>query len=359
MWLLLPLLVQTPMTSAILNDGTRVQCLQAKVGDVRLETPWGRRIDLSTPVLSVEDLNAETMVLNILQKNDYALWVKHASELGMISVLLEAVNQEVHLDKDLQAQYKAIRLLETWGRRLDPLSERTPAKKRLDTLWKKLTSASFGEAVLLSGRLQFLIDGPSAIPTQRIGLADLRRGLRHNQVGPRWSAVSLGSWQQEEDLWWLTGEASLKDDSLHVAQRAAEALLALGSAEAEDRWGRALWRESSLKARVMAARYLSRFGKSKAVDFLIYPLAASTQKSGGHSVFFGNRVSIVQGFDVEVAQGASIARPRVSVLQDGSSLQVRVVSIKLARQLMLSLKQLTGANPGPAPQDWLRWYENR
>ena len=359
MWLLLPLLVQAPMTSAILNDGTRVQCMQAQVGDVRLETPWGRRVDLSTPVLAVEDLNNETLVLTILKENDYALWVKHASERGMISVLLEAVEQEVDTEKKIQAQYKALNLLETWGRRLDPLPERTPAKKRLDALWKKLSSASIGEAALLSGRLQFLIDGPSATPMQRIGLADLRRGLRHRQAGPRWSSVSLGSWQQEEDLWWLTGETSLKDDSFLVAQRAAEALLALGTSEAEDRWGRALWRESSMAARLMAAKHLGRFGRNKAVDFLIYPLAASIQKSGGHSVFFGNRVSVVQGFDVEVAQGASIARPRVSVLQDGSSLQVRVVSVQLTRQLMASLKQLTGADPGPAPQDWLRWYESR
>ena len=220
------------MTSAILNDGTRVQCMQAQVGDVRIETPWGRRVDLSTPVLAVEDLNNETLVLTILKKNDYALWVKHASERGMISVLLEAVEQEVDTEKKIQAQYKALNLLETWGRRLDPLPERTPAKKRLDALWKKLSSASIGEAALLSGRLQFLIDGPSATPMQRIGLADLRRGLRHRRAGPRWSSVSLGSWQQEEDLWWLTGETSLKDDSFLVAQRAAEALLALGLAVA-------------------------------------------------------------------------------------------------------------------------------
>ena len=59
------------------------------------------------------------------------------------------------------------------------------------------------------------------------------------------------------------------------------------------------------------------------------------------------------------AEWKALETPCVIVLQEGVALQVRVVSTRLVRTMMMSLKKLSRSNPSPRPEDWLHWHEER
>jgi hypothetical protein len=352
-------LAQAPLFSALLKDGTRVECEETSVGETSLHGPWGTRLELSNPVVRVQFLAAERKVLQLLYEDDFGSFVDQAARLGFISALLQASQYQAKTPLEREAVDKALAVLEILGRQWNPLPPNVKAKDRLDRLWKSVQKSNLGMAALTTGRLVDEIPGPNAHPRFRISLSDLRRGYRSKSTGARWAAAAIGSLQQEADFITSLASLSLEDSSYPVQNRAGLALFEMDPKEAEDRWARALWRSGRVANRLAAARHLAQFKTPNAIDLLALPLAASARRSPGRYIFFGHQVSIVTGFDVELARGAAIGNPKVSVLSGGSALHIRVVSASLAAGLVQALKQLTGQYPGPSIQDWLQWYESQ
>lgn len=117
--------------------------------------------------------------------------------------------------------------------------------------------------------------------------------------------------------------------------------------------------------RANAAEALGNIGHLAAVQPLVTHLA-SMQSSGSSTgtranIFLGEQLAYVMDYDVEIAQGASIADPVIAVQASGVVFDVRTV-VQMTKyieqqRVIGSLKQLTGANPGREPQSWLDWWE--
>jgi len=128
---------------------------------------------------------------------------------------------------------------------------------------------------------------------------------------------------------------------------------------------------TNARVRANSAEALGNMGFEAAVPALITRLASlsnapapgGTGTGGRGHIFVGSQVAYVQDFDVEVAQGASIADPQINVLTEGSVLDVRAIGVTVetvafeSRRVRGALQRLTGADPGNTSKSWLDWWE--
>ena len=351
-----------PVPVAVMRSGLRVQCEpEVKVGANTVATPFGRFRNDAVPtdaVVEVADAAKELEHLQVLREADYAAWLARLSERGLLAELATAAAAAAGTPEleDDAASYEALR---HWGGQLDPIPLKLESDQRVDWLWAELAKADPARAALLTGRLLAEVPGPHAMPNQRLGLVDLRRGLKCENLGVRRAAAALAARQGERDLLLPLIEGSLRD-----ADGGARAACALAASHVDEnqalgRWTVALWRAKEAEERVQAAEHLGNFGNANTVPALVYALAASNARPAGGYIYLGRQIAIVGDVDVEVAQAAAIADPVVTVIQEGTVLEERPISTSITRTVMRSLGRLTGANPGPNEADWLRWYEEQ
>ncbi len=121
------------------------------------------------------------------------------------------------------------------------------------------------------------------------------------------------------------------------------------------------------EVRTNAIEALATMNYREAVEPLYERLVALQSGSSGYAphvhIFNGSQRSYVQDFDVEVAQGQSIADPIVNILLEGSVLDVAVIGVneyQVASErsaVRRALAKLTGANPGETTVAWQRWWQ--
>ena len=346
---------------ARLEDGTRILCRSAEPGAESFETEWGLFRCPGNPVVDVINADAEWKALEALRAYNTDAFLQQASKRGFLQPLMDAAKWKGKKADSID-QEALLRNIESWGPYFDPLPSKIAVKDRVEFLWDKLQSSDIGEAALLTGRLLAELDrGAHMRADQKISLADLRRALRSKNPEIRRASALVSQRQMEMQIWSPLLKSSIEDDLASVRAACASSVMAMDSEKALSGFSSALWRSRSDKKRIAAAEHLGQHGDALSIDVLMVPLRASTVTGGPASAFahFGRQVSVVADFDVEIAQAASIADPRVIVLQEGVALQVRVVSTHLARTVMMSLKKISHSNPGPRPEDWLRWYEER
>ena len=162
----------------------------------------------------------------------------------------------------------------------------------------------------------------------------------------------------------LLGRAIL-DSSEDVRTSAA---LALRAAEVPELVSPALRAVSSKSAAVRsnAIAALGAMDYREAVEPLYEHLLALQSGSGSKTphthIFVGKQTAYVQDFDVEVAQGQSIADPIINVMTEGAVLDVGVIgvteySVQSERAgVRRALSSLTGADPGDTTAAWQRWW---
>lgn len=355
-----PVVLAQEAKIARLQDGTRIRCVEAEPGAERFETAWGTFLCPGNPVESVIEGETEWKVLESIKKYDYDAYLTEAARRGFLDPLFDAARVK---GKKAEAfdQAAVFRELERWGPWFDSVPEKYEGQDRVDFLWEKIRKAKPGEAALLTGRLVAELDRDSLDQSLKLGLADIRRGLRDNNPSVRRAAALVAARVQEHQAFSPLLATAIQDDVQPVRSAAASTLMQLDSGRALSAFSSKLWRGKSEDERVYSAEHLGNHGDALSVDVLMVPLFSSTTSGGGAqaTAYFGRQVSVVADFDVEIAQASSIADPRVIVIQEGVSLQVRVVSVRLVRTIMGSLVKLTGQNPGPKPQDWLSWHEER
>ena len=121
------------------------------------------------------------------------------------------------------------------------------------------------------------------------------------------------------------------------------------------------------KVRVRTAEVLGALGNAAAVKLLVLaaPEAGKALAPGGGSGSLRSHIAILQqqayvrDYDVEVAQAAFIADPKVDVLTTGAVLDVELLGVSEVRTILRSyrraLEQLTRSDPGDDPRRWPTW----
>lgn len=353
---LLPLLLlQGEMPVAVLQSGTRVEAKEVPtVGDRRVETAYGRYDASLDPVVEVVDGRADLQLLEPLAEMDRTAWLARVSERGLLSTLVDATPE------DAATRAAWLDALTAWGGKLDTLPSRTDRDQRSERLWQALLRADDAEQALLTGALLREIPESRDLPKRRIGLVDLRRALESKDPEVRRAAALVAAHQRTNDLVRPLLDRSLEDEGGAVRTAAAEALVSLDEEKALGLWTLSLWRGKAGDLREQAADHLGDFGSREpaVIKALIHALAPTSGGAAPRShAFFGRQVSYVSDFDVEVAAGAVIADPVVSVLTEGAVLEIRVISTTLASRIRGSLTRLTGQDFGTDRDAWARWYE--
>lgn len=124
------------------------------------------------------------------------------------------------------------------------------------------------------------------------------------------------------------------------------------------------------KVRVRTAEAFAELGHPAGIDALVAagPSAGTALVPAGGDAGHGTRAHVaflnqqayIRDFDVEVAQAAFIADPKIDVLQSGSVLDVRVAGVfeerVVVRAYRSAVKRLAKADPGRDPGKWASWH---
>lgn len=121
----------------------------------------------------------------------------------------------------------------------------------------------------------------------------------------------------------------------------------------------------SSQVRTRTAQAMVALGDNSAIDYLVAagPIiaAASPSRAGVRAHMAVTRQqSYIRDFDVEIAQSAFIANPKIGILQSGVVLDVTVLGVSSVRVQVIdtyrrALVALSHDDPGPRTEDWSRW----
>ncbi len=347
-------LAALPQSVAVLSDGSRYECAElTQPGDLEVTTPYGVLHCGLNPVSQTLDASDDAKQLEKLRTLDEVAWMKRIRERGLLTLLASTKPNLKHRSIWLDS-------LAEIGAALDPLPKNTPSKKRLERLWSAFRKSGAGEAALLIGRISAESQGPQARPPHRVTLSDLLRAYKKDDIR-RWGSFRIAERQLEHDLLSKLLNASTLDSFEHTRAAAASASMAIDSDLAQGHWAYHLF-GGRTSERQYSANHLGQFGHpQEALAPLMTALAASQIRTRGtgtprRSAFFGTQVSVVSDFSVEVAQAATIARPRVSVLMSGNAIDVRILGTTTVAVITSALTTLTGQKFGNKVEDWLAWY---
>lgn len=220
-------------------------------------------------------------------------------------------------------------------------------------------STSPGRAAAIE---ELLVREPGADP-------ELRHEARRNS-NARQRITALGALQRRE----LAGNDRfvLRTAILDGSEQVRDAAIALSRADvgADDiEYMAAGLGHANAKVRMRTADALGGLGRAEALKWLVLagPAAGTGLAAGagqgerGH-VAFVQQQAYIRDYDVEVAQAAFIADPKVDVLMSGSVLDVTVAGVVEIRTIVRSyrraIQRLANADPGEDPRAWAAWLAN-
>lgn len=157
---------------------------------------------------------------------------------------------------------------------------------------------------------------------------------------------------------------ALVDPSSVVREAAVDAAKVIGDANLVAPFVKALESDSS-EVRQNAARGIARIGDMRGVKFLIWRLEGHGGSGQRVFSFFGNQLTYIQDFDVEVAQTAFIADPQVGVIQEGIVLDVQIHSLdrvttwaerEVFHGSIVHMTEATGVKNEPGA--WAAWWKD-
>lgn len=188
----------------------------------------------------------------------------------------------------------------------------------------------------------------------------------------RGAALVLGGVKSNKALSELI-RSSLLDENRDVRAAARDGVLASHHDDLANPYLKAV-ETGDPRMRERAYPMLEALRDPRAVPVLIdvlkpKPAPAPDAAAGGSSgfnpphnhIFIGEQRAYVRDFDVQIAQGAVIAKPIVGILQSGAALDVAVggvvvVSYTERMEVVSLLRRLSGENLGSDPVAWESWW---
>lgn len=357
-----------------LGGGATLRCLcyfDAGAWQVRRDGNW-IAVDAAAVVSWRDEAEVEARARELrksLGPGDHGLRVEFADWLlheGLTDEALEELDRVLHLEPDFAA---ALELLETGA---FPRPSGGDPDKEPEAVARRLVAAGTSAGPV---RRELLIQRLGELRQTPRGGEVLRASLRRELVSPRilqrtFAAHALRRLMPGEELFPIMRRCVL-DTSRPVREESARALRATGEPGIVIPLVKALGSDSRA-VRTNAVESLGNAGFASAVPTLVNHFSNLPQSSGGGiakttaHIHIGTHFAYVGDFDLEIAQGASIADPMVFQGEEAVILDARVggvsgyTYVREYRGVYSALKQLTGANPGSSPSDWERWYgENK
>ncbi len=331
-------------------------------GDWSVKAGGGWRRVPANAVLEVVEERDALARLEVLREEGSrtpAEEVDGALELGLLPEACELCDELLERHPiDLELRGAAARA----GRFLGGL----PARGDEDELPKLLDLGSGPSRLMREAVVERLITA-----TDRASLAQtLRAELRSKRPSRRsFAAFATGRLFPREDPRPLLIRA-VYDPSPLTRESAARAISDVGAYEVAGPLIRALESgNGALRLRAVEALGASRDGAFvEPLMGRLYTLSAQSGSGSGYRpprshLFVGTQRAYVQDFDVEVAQGSSVADPVVNTLVEGVVLDVSVIGVQEVqvrtelRSIRGALGRITGRKPGSSNKTWRAWWE--
>jgi hypothetical protein len=239
--------------------------------------------------------------------------------------------------------------------------------------WRKSTAATKAREILLTLSSK---DSPS----RRAAAARVLAGLSGIDAELRTRARALNAASQRSaanEALWLRPDndvnrkfvlrSAIYDDAPDVRAKVVDLAVAGRQTRAAADYLAQWLAHSHPKAVMRAADALGELGEPSAADAMVkaapYVAAGSEGGTRAHAAFITQQ-AYVKDYDVEVAQSAFIADPKVDALTYGSVLDVRIGAVVTQRvQIIGSLRRaiakLEGADPGEDVSKWEAWLAAR
>lgn len=295
---LLTFALQAPqLPIAVTQDGVQVQCISAEIGDREIQTPFGLLRNAMDPVVSIIDGEKQVLELRQLRKAgtlDDASWLRDLSRAGQLEELSRASLEVLALDAQAILPY---RLLESWGRRLDPVPSKVLVQDRVAWLWRESNRNDFTVALLAGARLQEEVSASSSENNDRkVSLSDLRKSLRSNSTLRRRVAAQVAGRQREFSLREALLEASLLDGTEAARDAAAQGAHTLHPYSARFYWTQNLM-QGKEEVRLASAYNLGSYAQADGLHSLMTALSAWEHRLGQEYEFAGRSLHVVSTVD--------------------------------------------------------------
>jgi hypothetical protein len=368
--LLCATLLQAPqLPIAVLQSGQHVECINASVGNLEFDTPFGLYRNPTDPIVAIQDGQQQAENLDKLRRqdllDDYG-WLQALSTAGQLSALTSACEEVLALQPHNLYPYE---LLDSWGARLDVVPRDLDRDKRVAWLWKRATGKDFTAAVMAGAQLLQEVSLSSQASNDRIvSIRELRRALRSKHLVQRRIGALVagrqGQFSMREDLL----EASIREVLEPVRAAAAAAAHELHAHSARQYWVRNLAR-GYRSHRDNAAWNLGHYGGADAVNALIHVLAAGEHKPPERFEFAGRTIWVVSKRDSNVLDlGGYNPEQRevdfqhlsndLEFIDLGSTFTVTRYGDSLRVLILEALDTWAGEKTGRDTKAWLDWYVN-
>jgi len=365
---LLAFSLQAPqLPIAVTQEGVQIQCVSAAIGDRSIPTPYGIYRSPLDPVVAIIDGEKQVLELRKLHQTgalDDASWLRDLSRAGQLEELARASLEVLALEPQSILPY---RLLESWGRRIDPVPAKTLVQDRVDWLWREANHKDFTAAVMAGARLTQEVSGSSNYDNDRkVDLSDLRKALRSPSVVRRRIAGRIAGRQQETSLRETLLQASLTDSTEAARDAAAMGAHTLHAYSARLYWMGNLT-QGKEENRIAAAFNLGTYGGADGLNALMATLSAWDHGLGDTYDFAGREIHIVStvnrnvldipGYSPEQEEvNIDNLSPQQALLDNDDTLKVKRYGEGQLTVLLEALDLWAGTTTERTQGEWMKFY---
>ena len=372
---LVPLLVLVPaflMPSAaaprdaihLLTDGTAVEgAARVSRAEVRIVTPFGTRTLPREDYRGVSQVSLDALASwyrtasSALNKRDIAGRRRLAEECrakGYLTGLRKELN--VILASDTDDRWTRM-VVGSFARdyvvhRFEAERKGGKVRKYIDFLFEKLAVRDNVGAVLAGEKLR-------AVHDRELVYRPAMKALKHTKPRVRWLGAHLlagytGKPARIQNLF----RRSLQDGVWAVRREAVRSLRVVGDSSMTNLYAGQLGNPANL-IKLRSAQALGELGFKEAAEPLVKALADTWRPNRVHIASLRQR-AYVKDYDVEVAQTAFIADPVVDVLQEGSILDVGLISVSIVRRAYRGARaRVPGGDLGADPKAWRKHLDGK
>lgn len=365
---LLAFSVQAPQRPiAVTQEGVHIQCIGAEIGDREIQTPFGLLRNSMDPIVAIVDGGKEVIELRKLHQTgalDDASWLRDLSRAGQLEELARASLEVLALEPQAILPYH---LLESWGRRIDPVPAKVLVENRVAWLWREANRKDFTAAVLAGAKLTDEVSASSSENNDRkVSLSDLRKSLRSSSALRRRIAAHVAGRQRDFSLRETLLKASLEDPAEAARDAAAMGAHALHAYSARSYWVRNLM-QGKADLRMASAFNLGNYADADGLHSLMTALSAWEHRLGEEYNFAGRRLQVVSsvnrnaldipGYSPE-QEDVNIKHlsPNKALLDFRDIVQVKAYGEDQRGILLEALDLWAGKATERTPDDWMKFY---
>ncbi|MBC8406259.1 MAG: hypothetical protein H8E15_13625 [Planctomycetes bacterium] len=352
---------------AMTSQGVQVESLgQVAKGALIVETPYGLYRTGTDPVeFSFQRSRDRTWATTLSTSSTASLLeaIAVCRDNGQISGLIEVSRAAMQRNWPDEIRV-ALRGLEDWGARLDPVPKGMTQDQRVDWLWQRVQEVEGPAKLLFSGRLASeVMPAANGVGDRQLTQVQLRKAIRDRDPLLHRAALHVMEVQMMADpyLGAQVQMMSLYGDVVCL-DRAARSAAILRTVSAREYWVRALLRASD-SLRLVAARNLAlEMPEYAAKPFAIF-LSAVGKLAPKKFQFADHAIQVVVDrraprnlLQLEVAFSSG-GEMDGEYLEGASTIKICKVPETLRLLVQRHLIRLAGDDKERTTEEWLQWYK--